>query len=91
MLTEIIRKAPAPIPAQRPMGPSTPLDEQIMAFLADGRVVELNDITRAVDGRTHKVHARVQTLVGKGLVTWTRNPTGPQRGPGASSYRLADR
>jgi hypothetical protein len=89
MLTEIIARNPALPPQQRPAGPSTRLDELILAYLNDGEPRELQEITRAVSGATHKVHARAQSLVGKGLVTWTRIPGGPARGPGASRYQLA--
>jgi hypothetical protein len=89
MLTEIIARDPTPAQGQRPVGPSTPLDGLILAFLGDGQPRELQEITRAVGGSTHKVHARAQSLVGKGLVTWTRIPGGPSRGPGASVYQLA--
>lgn len=89
MLTTIIRREPSVPAQQRPVGPSTDLDGAILRFLGCGRAVPLGEITKGVGATTHKVHARVQTLVGKGLVIRTRNPLGPQRGPGASTYQLA--
>ena len=86
MLTEIVRRDP---PAPRAPGPSTPLDTAILAALADGERRELREVTVLVGDTTHKVHARIQTLVDKGLVLWTRLPNGPQRGPGASVYQIA--
>lgn len=86
-ITEIIPVEPTVTPRQRAHGPSTPLDETILEFLADGQPRELQEITRAVDGTTHNVHARTQSLVRKGLVTRSPIPGGPPRGPGASHYR----
>jgi predicted ArsR family transcriptional regulator len=90
-ISEIIPREPTLAPRKRTNGPSTPLDEAILRFLSDGRPRELQEITRAVGGGTHNVHARTQSLVHKGLVVWTKTPGGPPRGPGASTYRLADR
>jgi len=90
LITEIIPHEPSITQRTRGNAPSTPLDEAIMEFLSDGQPRELQEITRAVGGTTHNVHARAQSLVGKGLVTWTRIPGGPSRGPGASTYRLAE-
>lgn len=89
-ITEIIPHEPTVTPRMRANGPSTPLDEKILGFLADGRPRELQEITRAVEpGATHNIHARTQSLVGKGLVIREPIPGGPPRGPGASTYRLA--
>lgn len=87
VLTEIIRRDP---PRPRPPGPTTKLDELIMAVLADGERRELREITAAVGASTHKVHARVQTLVRKNLVHWERLSGGPVRGPGASVYQIVE-
>jgi len=88
-ITEIIPHEPILTPRQRSNGPSTPMDEAILEFLSDGQPRELREITKAVGGTTHNVHARTQSLVRKGLVTWARVPGGPMRGPGASVYRRA--
>lgn len=89
IISEIIPREPTLTPRQRTTGPSTPMDEAILAFLSDGQPRELREITKAVGGTTHNVHARAQSLVHKGLVTWERVPGGPARGPGASMYRRA--
>jgi DNA-binding MarR family transcriptional regulator len=86
MLTEIIRKDPPP--QRRPAVPSTEVDAQILAVLAGGDRMELRDITKAVGRTTHHTHARVMTLVRKGLVARERPPGAPSRGPGASLYQL---
>ena len=88
-LTEIIERDPAPAPALRPAGPSTPLDQAILDALSCGREMALQEVTRATGNSTHKVHARIQSLVGKGMVNWIRTPGGPRRGPGASKYQIA--
>jgi DNA-binding Lrp family transcriptional regulator len=87
-LTEIIRRDP---PVKPPPGPTTALDALILQVLQDGERRELREITAALSVSTHKAHARIQTLVGKGLVNRTRLPGGPARGPGASVYQIARR
>lgn len=87
MLTQIIECAP-PVQQNREPGPTTELDAAILAALEAGDILQLREITAAVGGSTHKVHARVCVLMNKGLVTRIQNPTGPSRGPGASWYRL---
>ena len=89
VISEIIPREPSLTPRQRRNGPSTPMDQAILEFLSDGKPRELREITRAVGGTTHNVHARAQSLVRKGLVVWDRVPGGPARGPGASEYQLA--
>ena len=87
-LTEI-EPCEAPLSARDQIaGPSTDMDHQILQFLAQHPGVELRAITRAVDDTTHHVHARVQTLIDRGLVRRSPIPGGPRRGPGASRYRL---
>lgn len=89
-ITEIIPHEPTATARRRSTTASTPLDEAIMAFLSDGERRELQEITRAVGGTTHNVHARAQSLVRKGLVAWEKTPGGPPRGPGASTYRIRE-
>jgi predicted ArsR family transcriptional regulator len=89
-ISEIIPREPTFARRQRTNGPSTPLDEAILEFLGDEVPRELQEITKAVGATTHNVHARVQSLVHKGLVARSATPGGPPRGPGASTYRLAD-
>lgn len=85
-LTEIVERDPGAI---RTIGPTTVLDEAIIAHLRLASApVPLQQITKAVGDTTHHVHARVVVLMGKGLVERIQNPTGPSRGPGASTYRL---
>lgn len=84
-LTEIIRRDP---PVRKQSGPSTRVDRQILAALAGGERMELRDITRVVGSTTHHTHARLATLVGKGLVVRVKPPGSPARGPGASLYQL---
>lgn len=77
------RNAPAP-------GPTVPLDHSILRILGDGEPRELCSIRMALPDKpsTHALHARITTLVEKGLVQRTPLPGGPQRGPGASHYQL---
>jgi predicted ArsR family transcriptional regulator len=75
---------------REPTVPDRPLDDAILAYLADGEARELRQITEAVGGTTHNVHARAQSLVKRGLLAWHRNPI-VQRGPGASTYQRAER
>lgn len=70
-------------------GPSTPLDHEILRFLSHcGGPAELGEITRGIGGTTHRVHARVQALLDRGLVHRRPITGGPKRGPGASVYTL---
>lgn len=86
MLTQIIERDPG---ITRRTGPTTELDEAIIRHLRISATdVPLQQITKAVKDNTHHVHARVVVLMGKGLVERIQNPTGPTRGPGASTYRL---
>lgn len=98
-LTEIEMCEPPVLQRDQTMGPSIDLDHRILRALrlvderlhpagsaAMGR--SLGEITQAVGGTTHHVHARVQTLIDRGLVIRERIPGGPRRGPGASQYLL---
>lgn len=86
MLTEIVRRDP---PARKQTGPSTQVDQRILAVLAGGDRWELREIVHRVDSTTHHTHARLQSLVNKGLVVRWKPPGAPARGPGASLYQLA--
>jgi hypothetical protein len=88
MLTDIVRSEP-PTASSRPGGPTVPVDEAILRVLADvADPVPLRFITQAVGDTTHHVHARIETLITKGLVVRRRAPGAPRRGPGASVYEL---
>lgn len=69
-------------------GPSTPLDHQILQHMQDREPMPLRAITRAVGSTTHRVHARLQVLIDRGLIRREALPDGPKRGPGASVYSL---
>jgi len=85
-LTEIIRRDP---PVRKQSGPSTQVDQRILAALAGGDRMELRQIRALVGGTTHHTHARLKTLIDKGLVTRFKPPGAPARGPGASLYQAA--
>ena len=80
---------PPEVVTQRPGGPTIPLDHAILRALDDGPM-ELREISRRVSDTSHHVHARVQTLIAKGLVVRNSIPGGPRRGPGASVYALTE-
>jgi DNA-binding Lrp family transcriptional regulator len=84
-LTEILRRDP---PVRKQTGPSTQVDLKILKALAGGDRMELREITRIVGNTTHHTHARLQTLVNKGLVVRLKPPGAPARGPGASLYQV---
>lgn len=90
MLTEIVPCDPPATARLGSPGPTLPVDEAILAVLADlADPVPLRVITRHVGDTTHHVHARIETLITKGLVVRRRAPGAPRRGPGASVYELA--
>lgn len=88
MLTAIEPCEPPVLTRDRNVGPTTDLDHLILQALAQRAGLRLQDITQVVGGTTHRVHARVQTLIERGLVHRERIPGGPRRGPGASRYLL---
>lgn len=85
MLTTIVR-APRPLP----LGPTTPLDHEIVALLQDGRPREPREIqTALLDGvQLRSIHLRLRVLRQRGVLTRTRLDGGPRRGPGAGVYTL---
>lgn len=89
-MIELIQRDPAPprnIPAS---GPTTQLDHDILRVMRDEVERPLASIRMALAGRpsTHDLFARVRTLVDKGFLERIPTEGGPQRGPGASRYRL---
>lgn len=89
MLTQIVPCSPPEITAPSTGGPTIPLDFAILNALENGPA-ELREISRRVGDTSHHVHARVQTLMTKGLVERSSIPGGPRRGPGASRYALVE-
>lgn len=90
MLTDILPSDP-PATSSRSGGPTVPVDEAILRVLGDvADPVRLQFITESIGGgaTTHHVHARIETLIDRGLVKRIRPPGAPRRGPGASVYEL---
>lgn len=90
-LTRVEPCEPPAILRERSSGPSIPIDHQILAYVAGAGPAQLSEITRAVGGTTHHVHARVQTLITRECLRRDPVPGGPRRGPGASLYTVTDR
>jgi DNA-binding HxlR family transcriptional regulator len=90
MLTEIQPCEPPEVFRASTSGPSLDIDCAILEHLERSAPAgqELNSITRAVGGTTHRVHSRIRALMNRGLVHREPIPGGPARGPGASEYRL---
>lgn len=90
VMIELQRRDPLPARNAPAQGPTVPLDHAILRILGDGEARELVSIRMALADKpsTHDLHARISTLVDKGLVCRTPRPGGPRRGPGASYYQL---
>ena len=83
MLTSIApREAP-------PQGPTTPLDFEICAVLADGNPREPREILPHVNAVLPQIYARLRVLVVRGVLIRQSWPEAPKRGPGAGRYLKA--
>ena len=69
------------------VGPTTALDHEIMAQLADGHPRRPVEIAQAIGGvSANRVHTRLKVLLQRQLIERQRSTT-IRNGPGASSYR----
>jgi predicted transcriptional regulator len=84
LLNEIVPCDPPLMSGPRPL----PIDTQILDMLAARGPMELAELTAATGDSTHRVHARLTSMMKRGLVQ--RRQLGARtRGPGASVYVLA--
>ena len=88
-VTELGMRREDPPGRARLTGPSTDLDELIVAALTARAGLRLSEITNQVEHPLPAVHSRLRVLVSRNVVLRDRNPE-VSNGPGASTYRLAD-